>query len=258
MEINLRFGRFALAVLLGVFLTACGGGGSGGGVGGSETTGSTLTGHVATYTATLDITKKTLFAQIRDFIFSPAHAQVTGVEVLVGDQSTTTDADGNFTLNDIPTGDQTVTFTQGSSSATYSLEDVVAGGTYTLNDIEVDGDGVSTEHTGVWSGPIDLGDGEYTMTMTIAANGNALTGELVVEGVDEAGHFDGTENGSSLVNTTYSVTSLDGCVLGGPITGTFSGDTLEGNAPITSDTCGLGPGDENPDSHHFTLTKTES
>jgi hypothetical protein len=93
------------------------------------------------------------------------------------------------------------------------------------------------------------------MTLTISAGGNALSGTMTVA-VDEgeSGTFSGTENGST-IEATYTLTGTN-CTLSGPLTGTFSGNTLAGNAPITEDSCGLEPGDEDEDSHPFTLTQS--
>lgn len=233
-----------------VFIMGCGGSSGGGGGG----TGATLTGTVNTFTAALETEKKSFFARIKDFLLPTATAQASGVTVTVGNQSTTTDANGSFTLSDIPEGNNTVTFTQNSASADYSLMGVAEGETFTLNDVNVNGATITTAHTGTWTGTIDLGDGTYTMTMTIAANGNSLSGTLVVEGVDERGTFSGVENGTN-IEASYEVHDPNDCFLNGPLTGTFSGNTLEGNAPVTEDSCGLQPGDDDPDSHAFTLTK---
>lgn len=131
--------RRAYFLILGLFLTSalltgCGGGGGGGGGGGAGV-GANLTGTVESFTAALEIEKNPMFAKIKGLLFSTAFAQASGVTVSVGGQSTTTDANGHFTINNIPTGDQTVTFTQGSTSATYSLNGVQAGEIITLNGI---------------------------------------------------------------------------------------------------------------------------
>jgi len=245
-----------LGVVLGIVLMMAACGGSDDDDDGGGSTGATLTGDVVSFTASLNVEKKTFLALFKEFLFPYATAQVSGVTVTVGDHSTTTGADGSFTLNDIDVGDQTVTFTEGGNSATYALNGVDTEETFTLNDVTIEGTTVSTALTGTWTGQIELDDGVfYTMTMTINANGNSLSGTLIVEEEDESGTFSGTENGSVLEDATYEVTSLDGCVLSGPLTGTFSGTTLTGNAPVTADTCGLQPGDQDPDGHPFTLTK---
>lgn len=234
----------------GLYLLGCGGSGSRGGSGSA-----TLTGTVNTFTAALETEKKTMFAQIMDFIFSKAYAAASGVTVSVGGQSATTDLSGSFTINNISSGDQTVTFTSGSSGETYSLKDVDAEETFTLNDISVSSGQVTTEHTGTWTGTIeadDPGDALWAMTLTIGANGNSLSGTMTTGG--ETGSFSGTETGTSL-DATYTL-SDGSCTLSGPLTGTFSGTTLSGNAPVTADTCGLQPGDDDPDGHPFTLTKS--
>jgi len=223
--------------LSGVFLvaalsvSACGSSGSSNG---GIDSGATLQGDVNTFTASLNVEKKSFFVQIKDFLLSSTFAAVSDVTVAVGDQTTTTDAAGDFTLSNIDTGNQTVTFTQGANSATYSLDGVDVGDTFTLNDVNIDGTEVSTELTGTWTGTIDLGDQLYGLTMVINANGNSLSGTMVVDEDDERGTFSGTENGNVLVDASWESTELGGCMLSGPLTGTFSGDTLEGNAPITA------------------------
>lgn len=252
-------GMFLIIALL---VSACGSSSSNNdnGNGGS---GATLTGDVASFVASLKTEKKSLFAQIKDLIFPIAYAAASGVTVTVGDETTTTDADGNFTLSNIETGDQTITFTQGSDSATYSLDDVDADETFTLNDVSIAGTTVSTEHTGTWTGimTMDIFTGspvDVTFTLTITAGGNSISGGMVIdeEGFGEVGTFSGTETGTTL-NARWENTEPDeeGCMLAGPLTGTFDGDTLTGNEPIDTSSCGVQPGDDDPDSHPFTLTK---
>jgi hypothetical protein len=251
--------KFGAVLITALLISGCGGSSS---TTSSTTTtadsGTTLTGTVDTFTASLVKEKKSFYVRIKEYLLSKAVAATSDVTVTVGDDSTTTASDGTFTLSNISTGDQTVTFTQGSTSATYLLDDIDESETYTLNDVSIADETVSTANTGVWIGTITMGDGdddvEYDMTLTISAGGNAFSGTLSVD-VDggESGTFSGTENGST-IEATYSVTG-NSCTLTGPITGTFSDDTLEGNAPVTTDTCGLEAGDEDEDGHAFTLTK---
>jgi len=245
-------------------LFGCGSSSSNGGENGDET-GSTLTGDVTSFTASLATEKKSFFAQIKDFFSSIAYAAASGVTVTVGNVSAITDASGNFTLENIATGDQTVTFTEGSSSATYSLDGVAAGETFTLHEINVDGTTVSTAHTGTWTGTMtmDIFTGtpvEVDFTLTITAGGNSISGGMVIDegGLGEIGTFSGTETGT-ILDARWTLTSPDseGCLLSGPLTGTFDGNTLTGNEPIDdAGDCSLQPGDDDPDSHPFTLTKT--
>jgi hypothetical protein len=255
---GIKFGGIVLTIVL--LASACGGSSGGGGGGGG--TGATLTGTVQEFTAALETEKKTLFARIKDFLLPKSFAAVGGVTVSIGNQSTTTDGSGSFTLNDIPVGDQTVTFTQNSASATYSLMDVLAGETFTLNNVDVDGSTVSTAHTGTWTGTMtmDIFTGtpqEVDFTLTITAGGNSISGGMNVDedGLGEVGTFSGTENGTTLNARWVIPHDGEGCRLAGPLTGTFDGDTLTGNEPIDESSCGLEPGDDDPDSHPFTLTK---
>jgi len=237
----------SLFLIIALLVSACG-------TPSESNSGATLTGSVSTFTVALNTEKKSLFTRMGEFILPKAMAAVEGVTVSVGDLSITTDTMGNFTLNNIDTGDQNVTFTQDSDSATYTLKGVDAGETFTLNNISINGTAVSSEHTGTWTGPITMGDDvTYTMTMTIAANGNSMSGTLSVVELGEQGTFSGTEDGAK-ITATYNVSGT--CVITGPLTGTFSGNTLVGNAPITTDSCGLEPGDQDEDSHPFTLTKS--
>ena len=260
MTINKWIYVFAICVLMfgfSVCQLGCGSssgdddGGDGGG-GGGTATGATLTGTVDEIGAAMVIGGNTRAA--------------SGVTVSIGDESTTTGADGSFTLNDIPTSDeaQDVTFTDGTTTAVYSLTGVGENETFTLNGIDVDGSTVSTAHTGTWSGimtmdvftdtPVDV-----TFTLTIDAGGNSISGGMSIddEGLHEVGTFSGTENGTTL-DARWALTEPDaeGCLLAGPLTGTFDGNTLEGNEPIDDPgDCELFPGDDDPDSHPFTLTK---
>jgi len=243
-----------------LLVSACGSGSSNGGGG----TGATLTGTVNNFTATLAVEKKSLFAQIKDFFLSKASAQTAGITVSVGSLSTTTDSSGHFTLSDIPEGSSTITFTQGGNSATYTLAGVAAGETFTLNDIDIVGSAVSTAHTGTWTGimtmniftdtPVDV-----AFTLTIAAGGNSISGNMFIDegGLGEVGTFSGTETGTILdARWANTVPDSEGCILSGPLTGTFDGNTLTGNEPIDdAGSCPLQPGDDDPDSHPFTLTK---
>jgi len=156
--------------------------------------------------------------------------------------------------------DCSVTFTQGSSSATYTLTDVDENEAFTLNSVAIDGSSVSTAHTGTWTGTITMDgengeDQEYTMNLVISAGGNAISGAMSIPELGESGSFSGTETGSVL-DATWNLTSTGGCIMSGPLTGTFSGNTLNGNEPVTADSCGLEPGDEDADGHAFTLTKS--
>ncbi len=77
-------------------------------------------------------------------------------------------------------------------------------------------------------------------------------------GLGEVGTFSGTETGT-ILDARWTLTEPDGegCLLSGPLTGTFDGNTLTGNEPIDdAGDCPLQPGDDDPNSHPFTLTKS--
>lgn len=201
-----------LVLVTSLYIVGCGGGSSSSSSGGSSSNSSlaTLTGTVNTFTAALETEKKTMFAQIKDFIFSKAYAVERDIVVSVGEQSATTDSDGRFTINNVPTGDQTVTFTRDSVSATYSLKDVDAGETFTLDEISVSAGTVTTAHTGSWTGTLfnNTTGMNDIIVMTIQANGNTLSGSGTSihpdSGFEAQFTFEGTENGST-ADGSYNV-----------------------------------------------------
>ena len=203
------------------------GGSSGGGGGG---TGATLTGTVASFSASVN-------------------AAVGGVTVSIGSLSTTSGSDGSFTLSNIPTGDQTVVFADGGSSANYALEGVANDETFTLNTVMVDGTQITTEHTGTWEGTIYSSDIGMTLplTMTIGANTNAFTG-TANNNMGDVWTLVGTENGTSV---SGRATVVEGpCVPDyGDFTGTFADGTLSGTYTSPGGTC-------NPSDGTWELTKS--
>ena len=105
---------------------------------------------------------------------------VSGVSVAVAGNSTTTDANGNFVLTGLPLGNQTVVFSGSGIRATYALQGVEQDSVFDLWSVQVNGSNVTTEHTGTWVGTAGSDDpnsaGQIAFTLTIAANGNALSG----------------------------------------------------------------------------------
>ncbi len=233
------------AILLLSSVAACGGSSGGGGGG----TGATLTGTVASFTASLDVEKKSFFARLKDLILPQADAAVAGVTVSIGSLSTTSGADGSFTLSDIPTGNQTVVFAEGGSSANYALEGVAENETFTLSTVQVDGTVITTEHTGTWEGTIYSSDIAMTLplTMTIGANTNAFTGQAN-NNMGDVWDLVGTENGTSV---SGRATVVEGPCVGdyGDFTGTFNGDMLSGTYTSPGGVC-------NPSDGTWELTKT--
>jgi len=59
-----------------------------------------------------------------------------GIDVAVGDRSTSTDAAGNFRLTGVPAGEQTIVFSKGGEQASMKIN-VGAGGTLTISNIKV-------------------------------------------------------------------------------------------------------------------------
>ncbi len=206
-------------------LSACGGGGSGGG----DATGATLTGTMTSFQASVN-------------------AAASSVIVSIGSLSTQTSADGTFTLNNIPAGDQTVVFSEGGSSASYALNGVAQDETFTLDDVQVSGSTITTRHTGTWTGTISSSDSGFTlpMTATIAPNTNAFTAEAT-NGTD-VWNVIGTENGT-VVSGTVEVTAGPCTGDGATFQGTFSGDAIAGTYTAPGGTCSASTGE-------FQLTKS--
>jgi hypothetical protein len=120
-----------------------------------------------------------------------------------------------------------------SLSATYSLDDVIAGDTLEWNQIQIKSSTVSTEHTGTWKGEFVENDGEIKddLTLTINVGGNSMTG--TVGGFsDGTVSFSGTETGDAF-NLTWTQENSD-CA--GIASGTFSGNTFTATATATSGT----------------------
>lgn len=214
----------------------------------SSTSGATVTGTVSSFVAALDVKNETMLAKIKKFLSPRALAQASGVTVSIGNQSATTDASGNFELLNISPGDQVVTFTQNSSSATYSLKDVDANETFTLNSIQISGSVITTEHTGTWTGTISSSDLGATlpMTATIAANGNTLNA-TATNGSD-TWNITGTENGTSIEGTS-EVTGGPCVGDGATFSGTFSDNTFNGTYESPGGVCNASTGT-------ITLTKS--
>ena len=160
-------------------------------------------------------------------------AATEGVVVSIGSRSTETDANGSFTLRDFAVGTQNVLFSRDGGSGTYVLSEIERGDSFLLDQVEVSGGQVSTQHTGTWigtGGSTDPGSqGQVALTMIISQNGNALTGTASIGEPDNSSwNISGTETGHS-VDGILTVTSTNSqCAAAGDFEGTFVADTLSG------------------------------
>ena len=160
-------------------------------------------------------------------------AATEGVVVSIGSRSTETDANGSFTLRDFAVGTQNVLFSRDGGSGTYVLSEIERGDSFLLDQVEVSGGQVSTQHTGTWigtGGSTDPGSqGQVALTMIISQNGNALTGTASIGEPDNSSwNISGTETGHS-VDGILTVTSTNSqCAADGDFEGTFVADTLSG------------------------------
>ena len=160
-------------------------------------------------------------------------AATEGVVVSIGSRSTETDANGSFTLRDFAVGTQNVLFSRDGGSGTYVLSEIERGDSFLLDQVEVSGGQVSTQHTGTWigtGGSTDPGSqGQVALTMIISQNGNALTGTASIGEPDNTSwNISGTETGHS-VDGILTVTSTNSqCAADGDFEGTFVADTLSG------------------------------
>jgi hypothetical protein len=185
-------------------------------------------------------------------------AWTEGVTVTIGSQSTQTDVDGDFTLRDFGIGTQNVRFSRDGGFGTYVLTDIERGDTFLMDQVEINGGQVSTQHTGTWVGTGGSTDpssqGQVALTMIIAQNGNSVTGTASIGAPDNTSwNITGTETGHTLSNTHLTVTSTSSeCAAGAELLdATFVGDTLSGTfieEDVPQD-CGL------PESGFFRVVK---
>jgi hypothetical protein len=192
---------------------------------------------------------------------------VGGLAVSIGELTTTTDQQGNFQIDNIPTGDHVVIFenvpaanltaqAEADVSAEYSLV-VKEPETITLRDIEINGDEVVTEHTGTWSGTAGSddpsSDGQLAFTMYIVANGNSITGTGRLLGGSDNSVWDvtGIETGTEISGEFNLVSSDSECATGGTFEGTFSGNTISATFVEVNPPAGCG----DPEQGSFYLEK---
>ncbi len=219
-----------------------------------EQTGATLQGTVTVFDAT---SSAVLFAGM-------GSAQVPGVRVSIGTKETETDANGDFVIRDIPLGDRVVSFSQedavgfsqSTAAGTYFLTGIVAGATFTLDQVQVNGALVSTAHTGTWvgtGGSTDPGSqGQIALTMILEENGNSLTGTASVGSPDNSvWSVSGKETGTAVDGELTVVSSNSSCASGVSFEGTFSADTLSGTFVEVNPPAGCG----SPESGTFRVVK---
>ena len=155
-----------------------------------------------------------------------------GVTVAIGSKSTETDAEGNFSLNHIAVGDQTVAFSLGDATGPYLMRDIDPGETFFLDQIQYSGGLVSTKHTGTWVGTADSNDPDsqalITVEMVLNASGNTLTGSATAEPEANVYTVDGTETGFAVDGSLNLVSSASECSADMDFWGTFVADTLTG------------------------------
>ena len=155
-----------------------------------------------------------------------------GVTVAIGSKSAETDADGNFNLDHIAVGDQTVAFSLGDATGAYLMRDIEPGETFFLDQIQYSGGLVSTKHTGTWVGTADSHDPDsqalITVEMVLNASGNTLTGSATAEPEANVYTVDGTETGFAVDGSLDLVSSASQCSVDMDFWGTFVADTLSG------------------------------
>jgi hypothetical protein len=233
MEKWVRRAGYSIVAAASLFAVGCGGAGGGNPASPGTVTasGATLTGQIVSFTVAWQTEPKGFLADLMDFVFPTAHAAQAGVTVSVGSVSTTTDSAGRFTLGNIPTGDQVVTFAEGSNSASYTLMGVEPNETIVLNGTSIAGSTVTTVHTGSWVGTAttDGEPGTVSVTLTIAANANAVEGTIDLDDGWEVISWSGTENGTSVSGSFHTVESGAGCTgEHGTFSGSFDGSTVSG------------------------------
>ncbi|MBT8335436.1 MAG: hypothetical protein KJO11_02465, partial [Gemmatimonadetes bacterium] len=227
------------ALLLTVAALGCGDDGTGPPV---DETGATLQGRIVQFEPVAGLA-----------LPGPSAAPVNDVSVAVGTLSTTTDGNGNFVLTDLPLGDRTIVF---AGSASYALSGIEADALFELWGIQVNGPAVKTEHTGTWVGTAGSSDpgsaGQIAFTLTIAANGNALSGTGTLAPPDASvWNMTGTENGRTVTGVMKLVSSNSSCAGDASFTGSFSGNTLAGTFVELAPPAGCG----SPESGTFQVVK---
>jgi hypothetical protein len=163
--------------------------------------------------------------------------------VSIDEQTVTTDAQGNFRIENISTGDHVIRFESVPAKGLVFPADEVITAEYRLvvkepeviilRDIEINGEEVVTEHTGTWTGTVESNDGpgELGFTMEIGANSNELSGEgWLLEGPDNSKWkiAEGSETGKEINGKFVLDYTESNCARDATFGGTFSGDTITG------------------------------
>lgn len=187
-----------LLILIGVFFVFFSCGSDGGDSGSSSVeTGAMLQGNIKSVTVTT--------MQIAD---------VGNITVSIGDLETTTDEDGNFMIENIPTRDQVIQFEGNGVSTFYDLIDIEEQETFVLRDIEINDDKVSTEYTGIWEGEggstnVGSHGDELGLIMEIRENSNGIGGTIkLMEGAPDKSTW--IVDGSVSWNETLGKNQING------------------------------------------------
>lgn len=216
----LKLGNVVLLLVICIIFLSCSGGGSdGSNILPSDTgdTGATLQGNVVSVSAA-----------------SFQRTAVADVEVSIGDVTVLTNEHGEFYIEGIPPGDQSIWF---NDIAEYLAENIQESETITLRNIQINGGDVTTEHTGTWigtAGSTESGSqGQIAFTMIIENNGNSISGTGILGSPDNPiseWAIKGTENGTTASGffTLDREKPHDVCATDGTFDGTFSGNTLSG------------------------------
>jgi hypothetical protein len=208
-------------------------------------TGASLQGRVVAFDA----------SQMAVAPFALASFGTPGVQVEIGSKSTETDAAGNFGLQDIALGDQTVTFSLGDAAGTYIMRDIEPGEAFFLDEIQYSAGNIVTKHTGTWAGTADSNDPDSVdpidVELVLEENGNRLTGTARAQPEISTWTLEGTETGFAVEGTLTLVNSESGCTADMEFGGTFVADTLSGTFIEVDPPSGCGP----PESGTFRVEK---
>jgi len=216
-----------LLILIGVFFIFLSCGSDGGESGsGSVETGATLQGNIKSVTTT-----------------SIQIADVGDITVSIGDLENTTDEEGNFMIENIPIGDQTIQFEGNGVSTFYDLIDIEEQEAFVLRDLEINDDEVSTEYTGTWEGyggstkEGSHGD-DLDLIMKIRTNSNEISGTIELkEGAPDKSiwRVDGNVSWNQIkrrnqIEGTFWLKkeSDSGCASDAEFYGLFNGNTVDG------------------------------
>jgi hypothetical protein len=184
-----------------------------------------------------------------------AAAGTAGVRVTIGSKSTETDAAGNFRLEDIALGDQTVAFSLADAAGMYLMRDIEPGELFLLDQIQYSNGQIMTQHTGTWVGTADSADPEsvglIAVEMILNASGNSLTGSATAEPEANVYTVSGTETGFSVDGSLAVVSSGSPCSADMAFEGVFDADTLSGTFVEVDPPAGCGP----PETGTFRVVK---